>query len=169
MAAFAAARRSSAAYERFLAWADAPEISVGGCDCSLDQQTTAFERLRTAPFVLDSVLVGHAGLSVGFADGTHASSLAMLPVVDLEGRLGRQLPRAKVLHGRLPDTSAPFEVSVGFLAAERFGLRVGDELRLLTTVQEQSRPIAVRIVGIHAAPGELPSASGPQGASLLLT
>ena len=169
MATFAAARRSSTAYERFLAWADAPEITVGGCECLPDQLTRKFERLRTAPFVLDSVIFGYAGLSVGFADGTHASSLALSPTVDLEGRLGRELPRAKMLDGRLPDASAPFEVSIGFLAAERFGLHVGDELRLLNMARGPSRPIVVRVVGIHAAPGELPSASGPQGTSLLLT
>lgn len=96
MTAFAAARRSSTAYERFLAWADAPEIAVGGCDCPPEQLTRELELLRTAPFVLDSVMFGYAALSVGFADGTHASSLALLPVVDLEGRLGRELPRAKM-------------------------------------------------------------------------
>ena len=142
---------------------------MGGCECPPEQVTRAFERLRAAPFVLDSVVLGYAELSVGFADGTHASSFALLPAIDLEGRLGRELPRAKMLHGRLPDPSAPFEVSIGFLAAERFGLRVGDELRLLNSALGPSPPIAVRVVGVHAAPGELPSASGPQGSSLLLT
>ena len=68
---------------------------------------------------------------VELADGTRPSFLAFQPAVDRDGLIGRELPHVKVLHGRLPVPSEPDEVSLSFLAAERFGLSVGDELQLL--------------------------------------
>ena len=171
MAATAGARRSNTAYARFLQWAHDPELTVGGCDCSADELDTALERLRAAPFVLDSVRGGFASVVAGLPDGNQPSFLAMTPTVDLEGRLGRDLPRVKVLQGRLPRRDDPNEVSIGWLPAERFELGIGEELELqgLDSGGQPYLATTVRIVGIHVAPGELPSASGPQGTSMLLT
>ena len=171
MAAAAGARRSDSAYGRFLAWSHEPEIGVSGCVCSDAQIGGVFDQVRHAPFVADSVRAGFAEVSPRLPDGTMASVIAFLPVIDLEDRLGRDLPRVKVLHGRLPDPGAPDEVAVGFLTAERFHLHAGDELQLqgLDPDGELYTVEPVRIVGIYAAPGELPSVSGPQGNSFLLT
>ena len=173
MAAIAGARRSSTAYGRFLAWANEAEITVGGCECTTDEEADrVLDQVQAAPFVLSSARFGFANVVVELADGTRPSFLAFQPAVDRDGLIGRVLPHAKVLHGRLPVPSQPDEVSLSFLTAERFGLSVGDELRLLA-VDDAGRASSarrtVRIVGIHAAPGEFPSASGPQGGSVLLT
>jgi putative ABC transport system permease protein len=170
MAAAAGARRSDTAYERFRVWAHDSDITVSGCDCP-DQVHDVFARLRAAPFVLDSVRMSFAEIAPELPDGTRASFLAFLPVIDIEGRLGRDLPRVKVLHGRLPSPAAADEVAVGLLTAERFHLSVGDELRLQAP-DAQGHPYLVetaRIAGIYAAPGELPSASGAQANSFLMT
>ena len=171
MAAAAGARRSDTAYARFRVWAHDPDLSASGCDCTNEQAIADFARLKGAPFVLDSVEMNYAELIPQLPDGTQASSFAFLPVIDVGNRLGREVPRVKVLHGRLPDPHAADEAGLGFVTAERFHLAVGDVLTLLAADPRRSPSVAgtVRIVGIYAAPGELPSASGPSESSFLLT
>ena len=177
MAAGVGARRSDSAYGRFRAWAHDSDIGVSGCECepgdeeAAEQLRAAFTELRRAPFVIDSARISFAELVPELPDGTVASVIAFLPVIDVEDRLGREFPRVKLLHGRLPNPAAADEVAIGILDAERFHLSVGDELRLHTN-DAQGRPHLLetaRITGIYVAPGELPSASGPQGNSFLLT
>jgi ABC-type lipoprotein release transport system permease subunit len=169
MAAVAGARRSDAAYGRFLVWARDPQMTFSSCDCSAAQLNREFDRIRGAPFVLDSVQAGFADVIPELPDGSRPSFLAMNPVVERDDRLGRILPRAKMIHGRPPNTQAVDEASVGFLAASRFHLHVGDTLSLFDANDARDHLTSVRIVGIHVAPGEFPSADGPQSSSLLLT
>jgi ABC-type lipoprotein release transport system permease subunit len=169
MAAAAGARRSDAAYGRFLVWARDAQMTFSGCQCNEAQLYRDFDRIRGAPFVVDSVAAGFADVIPELPDGSHPSFLALQPVVDRDGRLGRDLPRARVLHGRTPNARAADEASVGFLAAGRFHLHVGDTVSLIDSHDDRTRVASVRIVGIHVAPGEFPSADGPQSSSLLLT
>ena len=170
MAAAAGARRSNTAYERLRHWSGDPELMTGGCDCTEEELAVALERLATAPFVLDSVRAKLMYVELRLPNGIRMSPTSVLPVVDDEGRLGRDLPRAKLIEGRLPDPAAVFEASIGFNAADRYELTVGDEVRLIprkSGVAPVSEPI--RIVGIHAFPGQFPSVTGPTRSTLLLT
>ena len=159
MAATAGARRSSTAYGRFLVWANDAEIIVGGCECTTDEDADkVLDQVQAAPFVLTSARFGFANVVVELADGTRPSFLAFQTAVDRDGLIGRVLPRVKMLHGRLPVPSEPDEVSLSFLVAERFGLSVGDELRLLA-VDDAGRASSAR-AGRFAS-----SASTPRRAS----
>src|SRR5262245_39458138 len=169
MAAVAGARRSNTAYQRFLTWSHDPEISFSGCDCDARQLYEEFDRIRSQPFVEDSARYGFGFVVPRLPDGGRPSFLALQPAIDLDDRLGRDLLRFKMLEGRLPAPTAPDETSIGFIAAERFGLEVGDSLDLTAFDDADSVVASVHVVGIHAAPGELPSATGPQGSTLLLT
>src|SRR5262245_42668612 len=119
LAATAGARRSDSAYPRFLRWAHDPEINFSCALCTERQLDAEFDRIRAAPFVLDTARGGFAEVVVDLESGARPSFLAFLPVVDLDRRLGYDLPRAKVLHGRLANPDAPDEVSVSFVTAER--------------------------------------------------
>jgi hypothetical protein len=181
MAAVAGARRSDSAYPRFLAWAKVYDISVSGCretaasagalgkECTDDEAARAMDRVRALPFVEDSAEYGFIAMTPELADGTQPSFLAFSPVIDVDGRFGRATPRVKLLHGRLPDPAAADEVAIGMLTTERFHLSVGDVLqgRAMGAPPIDLGPL--RIVGIFAAPGELPSATGAQSSSLILT
>jgi ABC-type lipoprotein release transport system permease subunit len=183
MAAVAGARRSDSAYGRFLAYANSFDFVVSGCqdpsaseasereECTDAEADEAFARVRELPFVADSAMFGFLEVSPELPDGGRPSFLAFLPTIDVDGRIGRDLPRVKVLSGRLPDPAAIDEAAIGLITAERFQVSVGDELRLhgLPTGDDPSATDTVRIVGIYVAPGELPAASGPQGNSFLLT
>lgn len=167
--AAAGARRSDAAYARFLEWSHDPELSFSGCDCTAEQLYDEFDRIRAQPFVAETTRVGFANVVVELPDGSRPSFLALLPAVDLDGRLGSELPRVKIRDGRLADPQRIDEVTVGFLAAERFRLELGDELKLRAANEHGPDVTTVRIVGIHVVPGELPSVSGPAGSAMLLT
>src|SRR6476659_9431840 len=109
MAAVAGARRSDSAYGRFLTWTNVHDLVASGCfdiakttatyfaDCTDEQADDAFARVRTLPFVQDSALLGWINVSPVLPDGTRPSFLAFGPAIDLEGRIGRDLPRVKVL------------------------------------------------------------------------
>jgi ABC-type lipoprotein release transport system permease subunit len=180
MAAVAGARRSDSAYPRFLEWATTPELGASGCrdltastpttivECDDAQTAQALVRLRELPFLQDSVSFGFADVVPELPDGDRPSFLAFLPAVDYEGRLLRVLPRVKMIDGRSPNPSATHEAAIGSFAAERFHLSVGDQLRLYR-YEDERLVDTVRLVGIYVAPGELPSASGPGGSSLVLT
>lgn len=169
IAAAAGARRSDAAYGRFLEWSHDPELSFSGCDCTAEQLYEEFDRIRAQPWVEETARFGFANVLVELPDGSRPSFLALGPAVDLDGRVGSELPRVKLLDGRLPDPARADEVTVGFVAAERFGLEVGDELRLRAANAQGPDLTTVRIVGIGVAPGQLPSVSGPGGSAMLLT
>ena len=82
MAAIAGARRSSTAYGRFLAWANEAEITVGGCECTTDEEADrVLDQVQAAPFVLTSARFGFANVVVELADGTRPSFLALQPAV----------------------------------------------------------------------------------------
>jgi hypothetical protein len=169
MAAAAGARRSDSAYGRFLAWSHNPELTFSGClDCTSEQLYDEFDRIEAAPFTLETARFGFADVIPQLPGGGRPSFLAMLSAVDLDDRIGSELARAKLLDGRLPSPDAADEASVGFPAAERFDLHVGDVIDLLDNTDGRTRVGSVRLVGIHAIPGEFPTASGPGGSTLLL-
>jgi ABC-type lipoprotein release transport system permease subunit len=181
MSAIAGARRSDSAYGRFLVWSKAYDISVSGCldvaqstattreECNDHQAEAAMDRVRKLPFVEDSVQFDFIAMSPQLPDGSRPSFLAFSPAIDTEGRIFRDMNRAKMLSGRLPNPSAVDEAAIGMVSAERFHLEVGDVLRGLAFEKGMGDIGPLRIVGIYAAPGELPSATGAGGSSLLLT
>src|SRR5262245_3597001 len=106
MAGVAGARRSDAAYDRFLRWAHNPELTFGGSDCDGAQLSDEFDRIRAQPFARETARFGCANVVVELPGGRRPSFLALLPAVDYENRIGRDVPRLKMMHGRLPAADA---------------------------------------------------------------
>jgi ABC-type lipoprotein release transport system permease subunit len=184
MAAAAGARRSDTAYPRLLEWSHATRgLDVGNCrDVSVSEATAmqpctdaqaqeAFAQVRRLPFVESSALVGFPEIAPELPGQAQPSDSAIPVMVDVEGAIGRGVVRLKLLHGRLPGPTARDEAAIGLLIAERFHLSIGDRLSMYSTeAGSEGQPVdAVHIVGIYAAPGELPSANGPQSASFMLS
>jgi FtsX-like permease family len=84
-------------------------------------------------------------------------------LVDVNGRFGSELPRTAVLRGRRPARGAPDEATIGFAAAEAFGLRLSDE------PQHDVSDVPLRLVGIEAQPYEFPSINGATQFNVVLT
>jgi hypothetical protein len=169
MAAVAGARRSDSAYGRLLKWGRDPQATFSGCVCSASQLRREFDRIRGAPFVIDSEPVGFADVVPELPDGSRPSFLALQPIVARDRRLAREFPRVKMLHGRLADVAVADDAIIGFLAATRFHLHVGDSISLVDSHDNRTRVATVHIVGIYVAPGEFPTANGPQSSSLILS
>jgi ABC-type lipoprotein release transport system permease subunit len=182
MAAFAGARRSDSAYGRFLTWSKSYDLTASGCDdvakrtattrveCTDEQAAEALARVRELPFVESSAEFGFIAMSTELPNGTRPSFLAFSPAIDADARIFRDANRVKMVDGRLPDPAAVDEVAIGKFPAERFHLSVGEVMRGLAFGPKGLSDVGpLRIVGIYVAPGELPSATGAGGGSLLLT
>src|SRR5207302_7805036 len=120
IAAVAGARRTNSAYPRFLQSQRAFDVFVGG------GTREGLERAAQLPQIAESTIVTSArGVVVGSRD---------TQIVDAstgtDDRLGRTFNRFKMLHGRPADPRRADEMVASFVAAKRYGLRVGQTVRL---------------------------------------
>ena len=166
VAALAGARRTETAYPRFLAATKAFDVLVtnGGTTAENANRVFDFDEIRAHPDVADAALL-HIYLPSGTtASGRRVGVDNVVVLADAAGRFGRELNRAHVLDGRLPQ--APEELAITFLAGDQLGIGVGDVLRLQLSgpaggfgssdVPEQD----FRIVGEVAMEGGFPPSSG---------
>jgi hypothetical protein len=165
LAALGGARRTESAFDRYLAELRAPEAAAFG-----DPEAIArLEELDAVAETIDFHLVA--------AVPAHVTGEEFYPLVASEdGQLLYEHYRLPVVDGRLPDRDAAHEVAVGERTAERLGLRVGDELALLTFTPEGATPeggleepdgppITLDVVGVVRDPGDL----GSREADITLT
>ena len=141
MAASAGARRTHTAYARFVTGQRAWDVTVVN-DQSFGVGPEEVAAIEALPGVRESVrgIVDYAELGVG------------VPFfAPIDNRVGTTINRFKLLDGRRPDPARADEVLISFVAAERYAVHVGDEIRLGF---DQPRPR--RVVGIEASPGEFP-------------
>jgi hypothetical protein len=148
----AGARRTASAFDRFVAWSDPPNLSLGGIfDVGgFDAVRAALERSPNVERIEDIFTVDAL---VEMEDGTQLTfdQAAVIALSDptMSGRL-------KVLEGTMPPPTALDEVAITFLGAERLGLRPGDPLTLSTA----DGAFPVRIGAIVAVPSEFPTVGG---------
>ena len=142
MAAAAGARRTHTAYARFVDAHNAYDIAVGN-----DQDFAVTPEQVRAIEALPQVAEHVRGLLV-YADLGPAGVPFYAPA---DARLGTTLNRFELLEGRLPRPDRIREVVVGFTAADKYDLRLGQEFQLFNPALG-----TFRIVGIEAAPGEFP-------------
>lgn len=149
IAAAAAARRTDSAYPRFLAAqnaADATILDDGGIGLDLD-----LDAIVALPQVAS---YARASL-ITYVEHDHAA------LASVDDRLGRSINTAKIIEGRMYDSTRADEIVVGFGVARDLGLRVGSTLPLLDLDDEEVvrrglRQTTLRVVGIVAGPGEFP-------------
>ena len=168
-AAAAGARRAQSAYPRFVAWANAADVTTGGFDSSLDAKKV-YATIEHLP----SVAGWTRGQVVSFAARLPNGRLVTLPqlgfATDPLGRAGVTINRFKILSGRAVDPDAPDEAVVDFGIAERYGLRVGSVVEALlgdSPDVKHATFVPLHVVGIVAQPGAFP-ALGTGGAFPLI-
>lgn len=178
IAAAAGARRTHTAYPRFLAQQNAMDVltAVYG-----PQGPPPTSEILSLAGVSDAAPAALFPVSLRTARGRLLQFPDVFTVVAPDGRFGSELNRFRIIEGRAPDQDAPDEVLIGFTVAERYGLRVGDELSLAITPdivaaedlppsREELRRIgAVRVVGIGAMPGEFQPLAGANLSAILFT
>jgi ABC-type lipoprotein release transport system permease subunit len=171
LTALAGARRTDSAYPRFLRAQRAFDVFVGG------GTREGLERAAQLPEVATSMIVASArGVVVGSHDTEPVDAST-----GTDDRLGRTFNRFKMLHGRLADPRRDDELVASFVAAKRYGLRVGHTARVRFerpegnanslgpsfsgsapappgAPAEPAGPVVVRlrVVGIEATPSEFP-------------
>ena len=186
LALAAGARRTESAYPRLVATERPPEVNsmlvegIGERGITIDPaevarlpQVAAVGRLREFP-----VFDGATGEGVAIRNPEYVQAASF------GGEAARWLERTKLLSGRLADPARADEAVVDFPLAERFGLEVGESMRLrfvragedqLWTSNETppasaGRLAGLQVVGIVAPSGSFPPR--PQGAgagSVMLT
>ncbi len=155
IAAAAGARRTDNAYARFAVSSKAADFVVysSGTDPTFAQISD--DTLAGLPEVVAS-----AGAS--YFPVQDVADIALLAPDD--DQLGRTMQRPKMLAGRRPAPEAADEAMISFTLADVHHLHVGDTLRLALTASGDDNPppvpVALRVVGIEASPGEFPPQHG---------
>jgi hypothetical protein len=177
LALAAGARRTDSAYPRLVAAERPPEVNsmlvegIGERGITLDPaevarlpQVAGVGRLREFP-----VFDGSTGEGVAIRNPEYVQAATF------GGEAARWLERTKLLSGRLADPARADEAVIDFPLAERFGLGIGEVLRLRfvrpgedelwasneTPPTSAGKPVSLRIVGIIAPTGA--SLRGPRG------
>jgi ABC-type antimicrobial peptide transport system permease subunit len=154
LTALAGAIRTETAYPRFLAASHAADALVAPAGSGVGGYDAA---VATLPGVAaTAALVGINAVPVS-ASGVPDNSVAVSAALD--GRFGRTVEIPKMLAGRLPAASAPREVAVTQIGAQRLHLRVGSTL-LMAAVDDSStpprtRPLTERVVGVFVTDGSI--------------
>ncbi len=166
LTAVAGARRTETAYPRFLRAARAPDVVSGGVSGPEEAFLPGIEALKRLPqvaewedsYALPGEIITDTGRSVSFPqlraggddDATVTVARGVMPGI------------GKILRGRIADPSSTDEATLSF-TAEAPDLTVGHTVTIALAEDagfEKGTRIAVRIVGIHAAPGEFQSVNG---------
>jgi len=86
-----------------------------------------------------------------------------LSLLSSGGGLGTTVDRAKILAGRFPRVGSLDETAVSFDEARHAHLHVGSVLRTKVFSMTAGYPVALKVVGIEASPGEFPPELGNNG------
>src|SRR5256714_3713012 len=130
IAAAAGARRTETAYARFLRTTRAVDIVVAPTPPGAVARRRQIVRL---PDVAATTLVTLATGRIELPAGRAVRVPDVFPLVSADGRFGTTLNRMKILSGHRPDQRRPDEVAVSFTVADRYGIHLGDTLRIALT------------------------------------
>ena len=147
----AAARRTSSAFDRFVAWSDPPDVSIGGA--GEDKAEALRAALASAPEIERFDYLYTIAASVVLEDGAALTFDQAAPLILGSPTVGGRL---KVIDGRLPDEASSDELVVTAVTAERLGLGPGDEVSLTT----DDGVVPMRVAAVVAAASEFPTVGG---------
>jgi hypothetical protein len=140
----AAARRTSSAFDRFLAWSDPPDVSIGGA--GEDKAEPLRAALAASPEVERFEYVYTIAATVTLDDGAALTFDQAAPLILGSSTVGGRL---KVLDGQLPDETSSDEMVVTAVTADRLGLGPGDTVTLAT----DAGVVPMRVAAVVAAAG----------------
>lgn len=166
IAALAGARRTETAYPRFVAGTNAFDVMFTNGGTTEDNANLLFdlEEVRGLSQVTDAVLLNIYAPNGTTPSGRSVTVSDIVLLADDAGRFGRDMNRAQVLEGRLPQ--APDELALTFLAADQLGVGLGDVLQLrmagpvAASSGEASAMESFRVVGVMAMEGGFPPLTG---------
>ena len=155
----AGARRTDAAYPALLSWSDAPDdlVSIGtglGSSVGTTYANVPAATISRLPAVTESAR---------FDTYTVLEPAAVTLAAPLNDAIPGTMWHRKLLAGRLPAAGNPDEADVSFTVTQALPqLKVGDSLPLVL-LGATGKPVrvALRVVGIDAAPAEFPPQYGP--------
>src|SRR5215831_533893 len=158
VAAAAGARRTETAYPRFVQAQNGYDLITGGISGNNDP-AQALAKMEALPEVGQWARVDVAASEAVLPSGRVTAAPELMAVTDLTGRAGFRLNRFKVISGRMANLRAPGEAMIDFPTADHEGLRLGSVVTFILSGPNAShpRPVAVRIVGIVASPGQFPA------------
>ncbi|MDQ1510084.1 MAG: putative transport system permease protein, partial [Actinomycetota bacterium] len=164
IAAFAGARRTETAYDRFLVGTHAFDIAVtnGSTPASTNRQFD-FAEIARLPQVADATTIAYYASEGKTAAGKPISESDLTPFASSDGRFGTSLNGVRVLHGRLPSRSN--EMAMSFFAADRLGVRAGQTIQLALLGPKAmaaggGAPTPIHVVGVLAIQGGFPPITG---------
>ncbi|MCA1833853.1 MAG: hypothetical protein LC750_14220, partial [Actinobacteria bacterium] len=173
--AVAGARRTDSAYDRFIAASNTAQVLMPNGGAIFGFAEIDFDKVVAFPEVADS-----ARLSFLIASGRTSNGVEFLPIagrnqfvpfVSGDGKFDRVLNRMRAVTGRLPNPRATDEIAISYSFATRYHVKAGDTFMLqlfqpsdlqhvtIFPVGTGSR-VLTHIVGVEAAPGELPPGNG---------
>ncbi|HET6873872.1 MAG TPA: ABC transporter permease, partial [Acidimicrobiales bacterium] len=165
LTAWAGARRTDSAYPRYLSSTHAADylISTGnGGDNTLYDQIERLPQVERAGIEAGSALVSKTGGKVDMDMGSYVQSIA-----SEDGRAGYTVGGFKLVSGRLPDPTKPFEALVNTTLAHRRHLRVGSTFTMYlespkaiesgdpAPPDDQLTPIKLAITGVVVSSDEV--------------
>lgn len=178
LATGAGARRTSSAFDRFLAETGTRDAAVQFDEDGADAVLSRIERLD---------IVARSGrveiIPVLPTDESLLTEVDLALFASPDGRWGAAIDRPVVLEGRLPDPSATDEVLLNELAAQQTGLGIGDRIRAATFTPEQldalhaggvfdgfgGPEVDLRVVGVGRQANDLQGADIAAGGVLLVS
>jgi ABC-type lipoprotein release transport system permease subunit len=166
-AAAAGARRTQSAYPRFLAWANASDVVTGGYSGDRPDGAQVLSTIEHLPVVRRWARSDVVSLAAILPGGRLVTAPELLVTTDLQGALGARIDRFKVLERSEPlDPRSPTQAIIDFGTAERFGLRLGNVIRVVLGRPAEvgnASTAPVRVAAIVAAPGTFPALGGGSG------
>jgi len=156
--AAAGARRASTAFPRLVEWSRGFDLSTGGLEADEEAWLPGLAEIERIPQVAEAVRFWTPTFEFHTAAGRALTFPSLVAIVTRSEDVERA--RVKLLEGRQVRLDRPDEATVSF-AAEGPGVHIGDRLTLVlrdfSTDPPATLDAVVRIVGIHADPGEFPS------------
>ncbi len=153
MTAAAGARRTESAYPQFLRSTAAADVLVGPANTGVGGFDFAIGKLPGVTQIAPVV-----GLTCAPVSSLGKIDEAAEVAAPLDGRLGRELQRPKMLAGRPPSPVRAGEVMVDQIAAAALDLHVGSALRLAAQNNDPKIPIRYlteHVVGIEVISGSI--------------
>ena len=165
IAAFAGARRTETAYDRFLRGTHAFDVLVSnGSKPETFNRQFDFGEIARLPEVVDATQMSYYFGEGQTAAGRPITEGDLTLIASGDGRFGTALNGVRVLHGRMP--SRDNELAMSLLAADHLRVRAGQSVQLAVfgpKVMATGRvppPTTIRVVGVVAIQAGFPPFTG---------
>src|SRR5436190_1214349 len=124
--ALAGASRTDSAYRRYLQATDAADVLISN---GVSGRNVFYRELQRSPQVAAGGIIAGEPLG-GFDPSTHRPDPLIQALASEDGKAGYTVDRPRLLAGRMPEPSRPFEALANRAMALKYHLRVGSTFPL---------------------------------------